>query len=187
MGTSKNVASPNSPPWSPALAVLGRNGVPTSRQVQEIWRSALADRGPRLLDDFAAPALAAACRMAQGGVNVHHALREYESLLAREKKSGLAVEIGRRALARAVSSKQGSQGFAAELFAEAASYYASRDLPSFVGAEGRVPTTSAAIALKTGIKETSRRIAQEAGKPATDAVGWASYVKRVLSDLRGGH
>jgi hypothetical protein len=125
--------------------------------------------------------------MAETSSNVSDALREYQGLLAREKRSGLAAEIGRRALARAVSSKQGSQGFAEELFAEAACYYASRDLPSFVGARGRVATTSGAIELKAKIKETSKRITKSVGKPATDSDGWATYVKRVLSDLGGGH
>jgi len=186
MGTSKNVASPDTPPWKPALAVLGRNGIPPSRQLREIWRSASVDRGPRLLDDFAAPTLAIACKLAQGSGNVHNVLREYESLLAHDRKLGLAAEIGRRALARAVSSREGSQGFATELFAEATSYYVSRDLPSFVGAKGRVETTTAAMALKSAIKGVTKEVVRSVGTPTTDPDGWVSYVKRVITSLEGG-
>jgi len=116
MGTSKNVASPDTTPWKPALAVLGRKNVPPARQLQEVWRSAPFDRGPRLFDDFAAPTLAIACGLAQRRSSVGTLLNEYENLLQHDKKIGLAAEIGRRALARAVSSREGSQGFADELF-----------------------------------------------------------------------
>ena len=36
MGTSKNVASPDTTPWKPALAVLGRKNVPPARQLQGV-------------------------------------------------------------------------------------------------------------------------------------------------------
>ena len=99
MGTSKNVSSPDTTPWKPALAVLGRNNVPPARQLQEVWRSAPFDRGPRLFDDFAAPTLAIACGLAQRRSSVGTLLNEYENLLQHDKKIGLAAEIGRRALA----------------------------------------------------------------------------------------
>jgi hypothetical protein len=186
MGTSKNVASPDTPPWKPALAVLGRTGVAAPRQLLEIWRSASADRGHRLLDDFATPTLAQACKLASTATNVAGALTEYDHMLGENKARGLGVEVGRRALARAISQKLGSQGFAAELFAEATSYYVSRDLPSFVGSRGRVETMSAAIALKSQIGFATRAVVENYGAPATDTNGWVTYVDRVLRGLQGG-
>jgi hypothetical protein len=185
MGTSKNFASPDTPPWKFALAVLGRLDVPLERQNREIWRSVEAERGPRTANEFSHPALATACRLASNASNVQVSLNSYEKHLAEQGKSGFAVEIGRRALARAVFSKQGSEGFARELFAEATSYYASRDLPSFVGSSGRVKTTSAAIALKADLKEITRTIVQSAGPPAVDPEGWGKFVGTVVKRLRG--
>jgi hypothetical protein len=185
VGTSKNVGSPDSPPWKFSLAVLGRLDVPADRQNQEIWRSAEADRGPRLADEFSHPVLAAACELASTAKDVRKTLVAYESHLSDTHKSGFAVEIARRALARAVSSQQGSQGFACELFAGATSYYASRDLPSFVGSKGRVETISAAAELKFQLKETTRTIVQYVGPPIVNPEGWGSYVRKVLAGLRG--
>lgn len=185
MGTSKNVPSPDTPPWRIALAVLGRKDVPASRQHREIWRSVEAERGPRFADDFSHPTLALACKLASSANNVRSTLQNYDIHLSRERKSGFAVEIARRALARALNAQQGSEGFARELFAEATSYYASRDLPSFVGSRGRIETPSKAITLKAELKEITRTVVQQAGPPAVDPEGWTRFVSKVVSDLRG--
>jgi hypothetical protein len=185
MGTSKNVASPDTPAWKMALAVLGRPDIPVPRQNREIWRSVQAERGPEAADEFSQPALATACRLAAESSDVRMSLDNYDEHLASNSKSGFAVEIAKRALARAVHSRQGAEGFARELFAEATSYYASRDLPSFVGSKDRVNTTSAAIALKASLKETTREIVRSAGTPAFDPEGWTKYVGGVFRKLRG--
>lgn len=187
MGTSKNVGSPDKPPWKFALAVLGRLDVPAPQQNREIWLSVRAERGPEIIDDFSHPALATACRIASKSSDVRTSLRAYEEHLASQDKSGFAVEIAKRALARAVHSQQGAEGFARELFAEATSYYASRDLSSFVGNKNRVNTTSAAIALKASLMENTRAIVKSAGTPAVDPEGWAAYVGGIFRRLGGTH
>ena len=113
MGTSKNVASPDSPPWKMALAVLGRTDVPVLRQNREIWRSVQAERGPEAADDFSQPVLATACRLAAESSDVRISLHAFEEHLADQNKGGFAVEIAKRALARAVHGQQGAEGFRA--------------------------------------------------------------------------
>lgn len=185
MGTSKNVRSPDIPPWKPFLAVVGRLDIPVERQARELWRAAYADRGPRLADEFSQRTLAVACELAATTRNVQEALHRYDSASQRERSAGLAVEIGRRALARAVARGTGAAGFAADLFGDASSYYASRDLPSFIGAAGRVKNTSSAIGLKNEITRAARERVSGVGTPRTDAEGWASFVKSALTALRG--
>jgi hypothetical protein len=185
MGTSKNVASPNSPPWKPALAILGRKDIPIERQIIEIWRSASAERGLMLIDDFSSAAVATACSLAARFVDVRDAVATFDSYLSRDHKAGFAAEIAKRALARAVASKQGIQGFAGELFAEATSYYASRDLPSFIGHDGRIDSPSAAIRLKASMMEQTRISVASSGVPNSSPEEWAIYVQKVISGLRG--
>jgi hypothetical protein len=185
MGTSKNVRSPDIPPWKPFLAVIGRPDVPVERQTRELWLAAYAERGPRLEDEFSQRTLAAACDIAASRQSVPTALRDYDAMNKREHRAGLAVELGRRALARAIAKGTGAAGFAADLFADASSYYASRDLPSFVGAAGRVQNTSAAIEVKNAIRRVTRDQVSQVGKPRTDVEGWAAFVRSVLSTLRG--
>lgn len=88
-------------------------------------------------------------------------------------------------LARSVARGTGAAGFAADLFADASSYYASRDLPSFIGAAGRIPNTSSAIELKNAITKVTREQVLTIGVPPTDTDGWASFVRSVLMVLRG--
>jgi hypothetical protein len=185
MGTSKNVRSPDIPPWKPFLAVVGRPDIPVERQATELWRGAYADRGPRLEDDFSQRTLAFACELAATSRNLQRALHEYDAANQREHRAGLGVEIGRRALARAIARGTGAAGFAADFFADASSYYASRDLPSFIGAAGRVKNTSSGIELKNAITNVTREQVSKIGMPRTDAEGWASFVKSALMVLRG--
>jgi hypothetical protein len=113
-------------------------------------------------------------------------MQSFDQSVADSRRSGIAVELGRRALVRAVTGHQGTKGFANELFAEATAYYASRDIPSVVGRKGRIETPLAGIRLKAELKGLARTVASSSGSPATDPAGWERYVGRVLGGLRGG-
>lgn len=185
MGTSRNDPSPPIPPWKPALAVLGRTDVPVERQSLEIWRAVAADRRERLVRDFANPTLAEACSLVSKGRPIGEALAAYDEATLHLSDVGLAVDLGRRALARAAAKKSGASGFSSELFAEAVSYYASRDLPSFVAAPGRIANSSAAIALKEELRNIARQAALSVGEPRPDRRGWSRHVASVLTALQG--
>jgi hypothetical protein len=166
--------------------VLGRTDVPADRQLREIWLGAYGDRGSRLVDDFSQDSLAVACDLAARTTDVSAALQRYDARSQRDAQVGLAIELGRRALAKSVSRQTGALGFASELFAEATAYYASRDLPSLVAAKGRVETSSAAIQLKQELRELTRTAVSASGIPPTDSEGWSRFVESTLRSLRGG-
>jgi hypothetical protein len=166
--------------------VLGRTDVPIEQQSLELWRAVSGDRGDRLFEDFGSPVLAAAAAVASDARSPVDALRRFDDVVRRERAVGLTLDICRRALVRTVAMGEGG-AFGAELFAEAASYYVSRDLPSYLGAVRRVATASDAIALKNGFRDVARNAARSAsreGNPPSDPRGWHSYVTRVIDDLR---
>ena len=183
MGTSSNHPSPNTTNWNITRSVLGNTQVSEDLQSREIWRAALADRGDALKNDLGMPLLAAACEIATHAKSASEALGKFEQNVLSTHAAGLTLDLGRRALARAVAIKSGANGFAAELFAETAAYYASRDLPSFVGAPSRVKTTTEAIALKDNLKNLARQAAQSV-PVRTDPTGWKNYVAGVLAALQ---
>ncbi len=186
MGTSRNDRSPDIPTWKPALAVIGRTDIPATRQLIELWRAAYGERGERLLYDFSQPSLAAACQLVAEKVPVHRALIHFDEINQQENRAGLAIELGRRALARCAASGASSLDFVGELFGEATAYYASRDLPSFVAAEKRVASNSEGIALKQTLQDTAKETVEQLGDPPLEPVAWGDHVARVLSALRGG-
>ena len=186
MGTSRNDRSPDIPPWKPALAVIGRTDVPVNRQLTEIWRAAYGERGERLLDDYSQPSLAEACRLVAEKIPVHVALQRFDEINQRENRAGLAIELGRRALARCTAAGANSVDFVRELFGEATAYYACRDLPSFVAAEKRVATNSAGIALKQALQSMAKEVVVKLGDPPLDRVAWGDYVAHILATLKGG-
>jgi hypothetical protein len=185
MGTSRNDPSPNTPPWRMARAALGREQIGPERQVEALWRAAAADRGERLESAFAEPVLASACAIVEGASSVIDALNGFDSLVAERGAAGLAVDMGRRALARATAKGGTAAEFAGELFAEAASYYAARDLPSFIGAPGRVQSAAESLQLKSELRRVTKEVVSQIGKPSTDPEGWRQYVGGVLNALTG--
>lgn len=185
MGTSTNRPSPNTPVWRPAKAVLGRLDLDTERQSLELWRSALSDRAGRLSAELTDPLIARACEIAEARIPPVRAVQSFDEVLAQQYAAGLTLDMAKRALARASASESGSAGFASELFAETASYYASRDLPSFVGAPGRIQRTSDSIALKEELRNIARSAARTAAPVHPDPDGWRTYVAEVISILRG--
>ena len=184
MGTSRNDRSPQTPPWMPALAVLGRADVGVDRQNAEIWRSAAADRGEMLLRDFSNPLLVEACAYLSRGIPPREALERFNKASLHASEGGLVIEMARRALVRSAASEGDPKMFVGELFAEAVSYYASRDLPSFVAARGRVPNTSSVIELKESLRRATRERVGEVGNPALDRRDWKRYISRVLRNLQ---
>ena len=92
------------------------------------------------------------------------------------------MEFGRRALARAAMSKTGAAGFAAELFAEATSYYVARDLPGFVGSPNRVQNARESLSLKAGLQKAAREAAS-VGTVSAEPTSWAQYIDNVLERL----
>jgi hypothetical protein len=185
MGTSTSQPSPKTPSWRIARQLLGRDAAPIARQSEEIWKAAAADRGGRLGDELASSVLAAAGSVAAEATSPVDAVRALNRIAAEQRATGLGLEIGRRALMRAVAGGGGAAAFGAELFAEAASYYASRDLSSYVGAAGRVATSSESIALKDGLRAIARGAAGEV-PVRTDSDGWSAFVRGTMQILTRG-
>jgi hypothetical protein len=185
MGTSRNDRSPSSPPWRPVAAVLGRKDIPTQRQTQELWLAAFADRGERLIGDFSKPAMVDLLAVAAANPTPQAAMRAFDDVLAKHEDAGLALDFARRALVRNAAAKGGAAGFASELFCEASGYYASRDLPSYVGAEGRIANASGAIELKNAIRAATQQVVARVEAPKADRSSWQRYVTAVIDQLRG--
>lgn len=185
MGTSRNDASPDTPAWKPALRVLGDPKIPSERQCLELWRAAESDRGENFLRDFSNPAIAEACRYVSKGLDVKEALRNFDNVSLREGASGIVVDMARRALARCTATKSEPLSFVSEVFSEAISYYASRDLPSFVGARGRVSSMSDSIQLKRTLRDITRLRVREAGQPKLQHKAWKKYISKVIHHLTG--
>ncbi len=167
------------------MAVLGRSDVPPERQSREIWLAASADRGEKLLRDFSHSALAQACHLVAEGVSVDDGLRTYEQATRYESESGFAIELGRRALVKALAARGATVDFVGEVFSEAISYYASRDLPSFVAATGCVSSSSEAIKLKEQFRRIAKASVRSLGQPKYDGKQWKAYVSQVLDTLKG--
>lgn len=185
MGTSRNDPSPNIPAWRPAKAALGRRDLSPERQAKLLWQAANADRGPDLAESFATPVFATACAIAARGASVREALQGFDAAAVQGRAAGPVIDMGRRALARVAGQGGGAAAFAGELFSEAVAYYASRDLPSFVGAPHRVQTAAEAIALKGQIRRATVDVVSRVGIPPTDSVGWRGYIHNVVSELSG--
>lgn len=185
MGTSTNQASPSNPSWQIVKAVVGSSAVSPERQAIEIWRAAGGEQGEKLANELGGPLFAAACGLADKATSPVEAMREFQKTMLANRASSLYLELGTRALVRAVADKAGSKGFAGELFAEVTSYYAARDLPSYVASPQRVQTTTASIDLKEQMRSHARQIALNTGVVSSSPGAWQAYVAGVLAALQG--
>lgn len=184
MGTSRNDPSPATPSWKTALAVLGRTDVSVGLQVREVCRAAAQDRHDGLGRDLSHPLLATAWELSRQGVPAQRALETYDDAALHVTNVGLAVEFGRRALARCTLQEPTKTSFPAELFSEAIGYYVARDLPSVVAAKGRVSAVSDAIHLKSSIRDFVRSRVSDLGDPSKGPTGWKTFVHKVTDALQ---
>ena len=195
MGTSTNQRSPaNIPSWRIAQRVLGASEVPIERQTLEVWNAATADRAGRLATELCSASIVDAVRIAATSAQPTNAVNQYDDILNQRQDSGVVYDVARRALLRAVSRKEGAEGFAKELFVEAANYYVSRDMPSVVAAKGRVATMTEAIAIKQRVRDQTKdavtpiaaQFSNELKKRGSISTqSWTRAVAAALSALRG--
>jgi hypothetical protein len=188
MGTSTNQGSPEAGGWLLQRALVGRIDVSAEQQTRELWQAVLGDRGERLAAELGAPIMAAAALVASNAQTPLDAIGRFNAAVKEQRAVGLSVEMGKRALLRAVATAGGARSFSAELFAEVASYYVSRDLPSYIGANKRISTASDAVRLKEGIRAITRgaaRAVDEARGPGLTPARWRAHVDQVVRRLRG--
>ena len=104
-------------------------------------------------------------------------------------QASLAADIAQRAVAQSFrGGEDRASVFVQSLFAEAGNYLVSRDLPGYVGANGRAQTVSESIAFKSEIREhiagtvrTIPRSVDVANQPSV----WKDYVSSVVNSLAG--
>lgn len=181
MGTSRSHPSPKIPEWQVPREMLGRDGVPPASLQQWLWRAALAEKGAGLGAELTALPFAEAVSLADRPLA--EALPLFDRLVRESRTTTLFADLARRALARAVVAKGGGDAFGPELFAEATGYFAARDLPSVVGAQGRVQTAKDSLALKAELRgEALTRVGEVRANPRAD---WAGYVSGALEALSG--
>lgn len=183
MGTSTNQRSPGRPTWKLPQAVIGRSDVEPGDQSVEIWRAAARDPETDVGRRLADPIIANACALANSAKSPVDAVHRYDSILNEGKVAGLFFDLTRRALVRCVAEGSGSDGFAKEIFAETVAYYASRDLPSFVGKRGRISKSSEIIDLKRHLQRHARDVvsSQKLGRVTQDS--WSKFVHSVVGKL----
>jgi hypothetical protein len=184
MGTSVNHPSPKTPNWDLAKAMLGHENVPLERQNEELWKAALADPVASLPSELGSALLAQACELAGKSTSPSDAIKSFDEVVLSKHTASLTLDMGRRALARTVANNAGSTGFAMELFSEAVSYYAARDLPSYIGAQGRISSPGDAINLKEKLRAITQDTVKKVGQVKTDISGWKTYVDNVLNALQ---
>lgn len=195
MGTSTNHGSSRLiPSWGISRASLGTRQVPLDRQANEIWKSASADKEANLALQLSSVTVSHAAELAASSAEPAIAVRMFDDALDEHQDCGVVYDIARRALLRATRNKSGAEGFTQELFAEAANYYVSRDLPSLVAAKGRVATTSEALEVKDGIRELTRQVVAPLAvglsddireRGALDTQKWRVVVGAALTALQG--
>jgi hypothetical protein len=183
MGTSSNQRSRSIPTWSPARAVLGLAGVTSDAQSLELWRAALGDQEALVRERLSSEVMRFACELASQKQPPTQSISRLDDFLMEAPNPSLFDSIAKRALARAASRGGGRETFGAEVFAETASYLASREIPSYVGGPGRISNVSEAVSLKSELQEHARSAATSASLKGTTPQRWRAYVADVLAAL----
>jgi hypothetical protein len=109
------------------------------------------------MTDFSIEVLAEARAIAGRKIDPATAISEYDKLSVQANTASFEVEMGRRAIDRTAARGGDASDYATELFSEAVSYHASRDLPCIVWRPNQVQSVNDAIALKDRLSEIARR------------------------------
>lgn len=166
--------------------MLGHEEYDTGRQFKQIWRAALAERASELQEQFGTSSLLEAAKIVDSVESPSEALEEFHQRINESREASLSLDMGSRALARVVAKGGSAKDFVGELFAEATSYYASRDLPSVIGIPGRIESASQSIELKRRLRDSVVSVVSEGRDPPTEKSEWTQYISDVITSLAGG-
>lgn len=186
MGTSINQRSPHTPNWRAASTAYTSRAISIDRAVQEIWRAATNQPAGDLAEDLSKSIVSDCFRIAVTASSRDEAIRQATMAIAFSGQASLAADIAQRAVVQCFRAPEDRAGaFTRALFAEAGNYLVSRDLPGYVGPEGRAHTVSEAIHFKSEIKSQIAARVAEVPRPAEVAGrGWQDYVSRVVDLLK---
>ena len=186
MGTSKSQPSPRTPNWRAAQLAYSDPAVTIDRAVQEIWRAATNQPTGDLGLLLGEPAIAECIAIATDSPSRESAVDAVSRHIASLGKASLGFVMAQRAVVQSYGQPDPVAAFTSSLFGEAGNYLVSRDLPGFVGADGRAKTTSEAIALKAQLRQRTAERAAEIRPPRRAALvdSWSTYVARVVEHLR---
>jgi hypothetical protein len=189
MGTSISHRSPPTPGWNAVAASYTAEGITIPRIVQELWRAASSQPLGNLPADLCHPLIPEIAAIASSSTDRAQAIQEARRLVATAGVTSLGLDIAHRALVQAFSMPgDRTQSFAQALFAQAANYLVSRDLPGFVGRAGRAQNVSEAIDLKNDLTEQTASIVRGTPMPPSalkDSTSWRSFVESVVERLAG--
>ena len=183
MGTSRNDPSPSTPPWKMARTILGQQSQEPDRQARQLWMAALRDTENPLFRELASPGVAAGCRIAEERLAPAEAIKAFTRAVTDSREAGLAVDLAKRALVRTASQGGDAGAYGREVFAEAVSYYAARDLPSVIGAAGKISTASEAVALKEALRADAKAVLASVAKPTATVDSWTRFVEASIAAL----
>lgn len=183
MGTSVNQRSPARPTWKLPQALIGRADISARDQGAEIWRAASLDPDTDIKRRLSDPVIASACVLAAQTKTPAEAARLYDAVLNESRTAGLLFDLTRRALVRSVAEGGGSDRFAGELFSETVAYYASRDLPSYVGKRGRISKASEIIELKRQLQLHTKEVVSSSKLPRVTKATWSEFVANAVGKL----
>lgn len=186
MGTSINQRSPNTPNWRAASTAYTNRSISIERAVQEIWRAATNQPVGDLSRDLGKSIVAECLRIAVDSASREEAIQKANLVVAFSGQASLAADIAQRAVVQSFRTSEDRAGaFTAALFAEAGNYLVSRDLPGYVGHDGRARNVSEAIRFKGEIKrQIAARVAEVPRPPDMVSHGWEGYVSRVVNQLK---
>lgn len=189
MGTSVSQRSPSTPNWDAALIAYETDIIPLDRAVQEIWRAATNQPEGNLGVDLGSPIVAECLRIAERANSRGQAVQEARRAIALSGQTSLAADIAQRAVSQTFARPHDrTAAFAASLFAEAGNYLVSRDLPGYIGPEGRAKTVSQAIGLKSVIQERIVAVVNQTPRPSglsSSSTLWRTFVNDVVTRLTG--
>lgn len=189
MGTSVNQRSPKTVNWRAANAAYTTPNIEINRAVQELWRAASNQPSGDLVSDLSNPIISECLRIVTVSKTREEAIRAATRAVIDSGRASLAADIAQRAVSQSFQEgKEKISLFTSTLFSQASNYLISRDLPGFVGANGRAKTVKEAVALKSEmLSYVSKKVAEKPLPKEANSIisNWKNVVKSIVSDFKG--
>ncbi|MBX3150298.1 hypothetical protein KF728_09140 [Candidatus Obscuribacterales bacterium] len=185
MGTSVSQMSPRTRGWNIVQTVYTTESIGVERAVTEIWRAATGE-ATNLATQLASPIVARIEQIASTSGSPTEIAMRVEMEIASSGSANFACEVARLAAIKTAQAPVESRQtlFREKLFAEASSYFVSRDISGFVGQNFRNQNVSEMVEFKQKAMESTTVSVRKSSEQLKKA-SWSEYVAGIVDDLRG--
>lgn len=182
MGTSVSQPSPRTTSWMAVAAGYKHREISPERVATEVWRAASGE--PGFAEALSSRALFDCYNAVRAAKSATEALQAVNRTILDNRNNSVVAEFAKRSVPLAFGKAEPPHVcWRANLFSQLTEYFVSRDVPGYVGSNGRFESVAELATFKRTVRQCATAVVGSVTADPATPKDWAVYVRAVLKKV----